>query len=94
MKEYGVPTTAVGRAVVVMVSAAAEMVSVRLAVAVCAGELESVTLKLSSVAVTTVADVPLINPLEVFKVKPAGNVPEVSCQVYAPVPPVARSVCE
>ena len=94
MTEYGVPTTAVGRAVVVMVSAAAEMVSVRLAVAVWAGELESVTLKLSGVAVTTVAGVPLISPLEVFKVKPAGNVPEINCQAYAPVPPVAVSVCE
>src|ERR1039458_5203423 len=77
-----------------MVSAAAEMVSVRLAVAVRAGELESVTLKLSGVAVTTVAGVPLISPLEVFKVKPAGNVPEINCQAYAPVPPVAVSVCE
>ena len=88
------PTTAVGRAVVVMVSAAAEMVSVRLTFAVCAGEPESVTLKLSGVAVTAAVGVPPICPVEAFKVKPAGNVPEVNCQVYAPVPPVARSVCE
>jgi hypothetical protein len=94
VKEYGTPTVALGRDVVVMVSAGAEIVSDRLAVAVCTGEPESVTLKLRGVAVTAVVGVPLIKPVDVLNVKPAGNVPEVNCQVYVPVPPVAASVCE
>ena len=79
---------------VVIDSAVTEMVSERLTVAVCAGEPESVTLKLSGVAVTPADGVPLINPVDVLRPRPAGNEPEVNCQVYAPVPPVAESVCE
>ena len=57
------------------------MVNVRFAEALCAGEPESVTLKVSGVAVTWLEGVPLISPLEAFSPNPAGNVPLVSCQV-------------
>src|SRR5258707_12859363 len=70
------------------------MVRFRLTVAVWTGELESVTLKLSGVALTAAVGVPLINPLDAFNVNPAGKVPAVNCQVYAPDPPGARKVCE
>ena len=64
-----------------MVSAGAVMVSVRFAVAVCAGDPESVTLKLSGVAVAAAVGVPLISPLDALRLRPAGKVPEVNCQV-------------
>ncbi len=64
-----------------MVSAGGAMVRVKFAVAVCAGEPESVTLKLSGVAVTWVVGVPLIKPVDAFSDNPAGSVPAVNCQV-------------
>jgi hypothetical protein len=57
------------------------MVSVKDAVAVCGGVLESVTLNVSGVAVTNAVGVPATTPVEAFNVKPAGSVPEVNCQV-------------
>lgn len=63
------------------------------AVAVCADEAESVTLKPSGVLAIGVVGVPLISPVDAFSVNPAGNVPEVNCHVKAPVPPVAASIC-
>jgi hypothetical protein len=92
--EYAVPITPFGSEVVVMMNAPGMMVNVRLAVAVCAGEPESVTLKVSGVALAMAVGVPLIRPEEAFNVNPAGKVPPVSCQVYAPDPPEARKVCE
>ena len=69
------------------------IVRVKLALAVCAGDPESVTLKVSGAATASVG-VPLICPVAAFKLKPLGRVPDVNCQVYVPVPPVAMRVCE
>ena len=77
-----------------IISDAEETVSVRLMFAVCADGVESVTLKVNAVALTAVVGVPLIRPVNEFTVKPPGNVPEVSVQVYGEVPPVAVNVCE
>jgi hypothetical protein len=66
---------------VVIVRAAGAIVRLRLTFVVCAGELESVSLKVSAVALATVVGVPLIKPVEEFNVKPPGRVPEVSDQV-------------
>src|ERR1035441_9128616 len=83
------------RDAVVIVRVAGAIVSVRfVVVAVCAGEAESVTLKVSGVAFTVVEGVPLMSPLDAFRVKPVGNVPADNCHVWAPVPPVAARVCE
>jgi hypothetical protein len=76
-----------------MTSVPGAIVRVRLTVALCAGEPESVTLKVSAVFVTATAGVPLINP-EAFSESPAGRVPAVCVQVSPGVPPVAASVCE
>ena len=38
--------------------------------------------------------VPLISPVAAFSDKPVGSVPEVNCQLYGVVPPVAARVCE
>jgi hypothetical protein len=70
------------------------MVSVKDAVALCAGVPESVTVNVSGVAVTAANGVPLISPVAGFNVKPAGIIQAVNCQVLAPTPPVAVSVCE
>ncbi len=77
-----------------MVRFAGVMVRVRFAVAVCAGELESVTLNVSGVAFTAAVGVPLMRPVEAFSDKPFGRVPAVNCHVKAPDPPVAVSVWE
>src|SRR5260370_39164659 len=74
-----------------MGSAGGAMGRVKFPVAVCAGEPESVTLKLSGVAVTWVVGVPLIKPVGAFSDNPAGRVPAGNCQVEAPVPPEAAS---
>ena len=57
------------------------MVNVRLTVAVCAEEPESVTLKVSGVALATAVGVPPIRPLEAFRLKPAGRVPDITVHV-------------
>jgi hypothetical protein len=77
----------------VIVNVAGLIVRLRFAVAVCAGEPESVTLKTSGVLATGVVGVPLISPLEAFSVNPAGSVPEVNCHVKTPVPPDAAIIC-
>src|SRR5262249_49598648 len=79
--EYGTPTNGVGRDVVVIVSAPPEIVSGRLTVAVWAGEPESVTLKLSGVALAVAVGVPEMTPLVVLNDRPAGSVPDVNCQL-------------
>jgi hypothetical protein len=71
----------------------ATIVMVRIVVAVCAGEPESVTLKPSGVRFAGAVGVPLICPVAACKTKPAGRVPEITCQEYEPVPPVAANVC-
>jgi len=64
-----------------MTSDAGEMVRAKLAVCVRAGRLESTTLKVSGVLATAAEGVPVIAPVEAFKVKPAGREPAVSDQV-------------
>jgi hypothetical protein len=63
------------------------IVRVKATEAVCCGVPESVTLSVSGVAVSGDVGVPLIAPVEVFSVSPAGSVPEVNCQVYGGTPP-------
>jgi hypothetical protein len=70
------------------------MVSVIARVALSAGELESVTRNVSEVFVMAAVGVPLISPVDVFRLRPFGSVPAVSAQVYGGVPPDAESVCE
>ena len=91
--EYAVPACPFGSDNFVIVKTVGVIVSVRLTFVVCAGELESVTLNVSGVALIAAVGVPLIKPDE-FSVKPPGNVPEVSVHVFGAVPPVAASVCE
>jgi hypothetical protein len=79
--EYAVPTWPLDSDAVVIVRVAEAIVSVGLTVVVCAGEPESVTLKVSAVALAAAAGVPLISPVEEFNVKPPGNVPDVSVHV-------------
>ena len=64
-----------------MTSDAGEIVRVNIAVCVRAGVLESVTLKVSGVLATDAEGVPLMAPVEAFKVRPVGREPEVSDQV-------------
>ena len=92
--EYGVPAWPPGNDVVVIVKAAEATVSVRLTFDVCAGELESVTLKVSATAFAVVVGVPLITPVEEFNASPVGSVPEVSVHAYGAAPPLAVIVCE
>jgi len=79
--EYAVPTWPFGKDAVVIVSVAGAIVSVRLTLAVCGVELESITLNVSAGAFAAAAGVPLITPVDVFSVKPPGSVPEVSAHV-------------
>jgi hypothetical protein len=67
------------------------MVMVSVAVCVNAGELESITLKVSATAVAAAAGVPVIAPVAPLKVKPAGRVPAVNVHVYGDFPPLAAS---
>ena len=67
------------------------MVSVRFTDLVCAGLSESVTVKVSGVALVAVEGVPAIMPVAEFNDNPAGSVPEVSDHEYGVVPPVAES---
>src|ERR1035441_9530697 len=78
--EYAVPTTPFARDVVVTVSTGGAIVRLKLALAVCADEPESVTLNVSGVAVMGVLGVPLIKPVDAFSDNPAGKVPAVTCQ--------------
>src|SRR5260370_7526622 len=77
-----------------MVGVAGVRVRVRFAVAVRAGEVESVTLKVRGVATTAAVGVPLMRPVVAFSDKPFGSVPAVNVHVKAPDPPVAVSVWE
>jgi hypothetical protein len=63
-------------------------------VAVCGVAAESVARNVSATLLATVVGVPLIRPVAVFRVSPAGSVPTVSAHVYGGVPPVAASVWE
>lgn len=56
-------------------------------------EVESVTRKVG-VSTSAAVGVPLITPVEAFRVKPGGRCPRVIAQVYGPVPPVAANDVE
>lgn len=73
-------------------SVAAPIVSDKVALWVCAGLPEPVTLNVSDVLLTTCVGVPAMAPVEAFSFKPAGHVPLVKAHVYGVVPPVAASV--
>ena len=81
-----------GSEVVVIASGTTAMVSVRLAVAEPAGLEESVTEKVSGVALLVAVGTPLITPVAAVQLQPAGSVPLVSVQVYGAVPPAALRV--
>ena len=63
------------------------------AVSVFAGALESLTLRVKF-AVAAAVGVPLICPLAVFSVSPAGREPAESDHVYGVLPPVVATVAE
>ena len=92
--EYATFTVAVGSDVVVILTGitAASTVSVRLAVCVCGGTLESVTLKLSAAFDTACVGVPVMAPVAAFNASPAGSVPLASVHEYGVAPPVAVSM--
>jgi len=81
--EYDVPTWPFANDVVEIESVEAgtgveaEIVSVRLTLAVCEGELESVTANMSDVAFSATVGVPLIKPIDELRLRPDGSVPEV-----------------
>jgi hypothetical protein len=52
----------------------------RLTELLCAGLLESVTVKVSGVALSDAVGVPLIKPVDAFSARPAGRVPLVNVQ--------------
>jgi len=70
----------------------AEVVMLRFAVMLCAGELESVRVTVNE-NVPTAVGVPLICP-ELLSVRPDGREPELIDQLYGVVPPLAASVVE
>ena len=86
------PNTLVGFTVTDATVGVAEIVSVRFAVCARAGLLESETLKVRGVLTTETEGVPVMAPVEAFRVKPAGREPLVSDQVYGETPPVAVRV--
>jgi hypothetical protein len=75
------PNTLVGFTVTDATVGVAEIVSVRFAVCVRAGLLESETLKVRGVLATEAEGMPVMAPLEAFRVKPAGREPVVDDQV-------------
>ena len=92
--EYGLLVCALDSDEVVICTGATEaaMVIVRLAVALCTGEVESLTFTVND-EVPAAVGVPLICP-ELPRVSPAGREPELSDQLYGVVPPLAASEAE
>ena len=86
---YGAPTWPLGRDTVVIANAPVAIVSVRVALAFCAGLPESLTLNIKAVALAGAVGVPVIAPEVAFNVSPAGSVPLVRVHVYGEVPPDA-----
>jgi hypothetical protein len=75
------PNTLVGFNVTDATAGVAKIVSVKFAVCVRAGLLESDTLKIRGVLATEAEGVPVMAPVEAFRVKPAGREPVVNDQV-------------
>ena len=65
------------------------MLMLPFAEAVFAGLSESVTVTVKFAAGPAVVGVPVIAPVELLRVKPAGSEPAVMANVYGPTPPVA-----
>ena len=78
---YAAPTCPFGNVVVVMCSVEAVTVSVSVTLALCAGVLESVALKVSELAEAAAVGVPVMAPVAAFSDSPAGKVPAVSAQL-------------
>ena len=78
--ELLLPNTLVGFTVSDATVGVAEIVRARFAVCVRAGLLESVTLKVSGALATEAVGVPMMAPVEAFRVNPAGREPLVSDQ--------------
>jgi hypothetical protein len=94
--EYAVPTWPLGREEVEIVSVcpAGAIVKLKVWLAVCCGELESVTRKVNEI-VPTCDGVPLSCPVAPFTVSQDGNdEPGATDQVYGAVPPVADNVTD
>lgn len=87
-------TWPLGRDPVVMARVTGLVVSVRFAVAVRGGLLESAAMKTSGTPVAATVGVPVIIPFAASKDKPGGSVPPVSDHMYGFVPPRADSVAE
>ena len=79
--EYATPTCPSGIQPVDSFKVGITMVSGRVAVLVCTGLLESVTLNFRDAPATATVGVPVMAPVEAFSDNPAGNVPLVSDQV-------------
>jgi hypothetical protein len=88
--EYETPTVPPGKDAAVMLSGAT-MVIVNAFVAVAVALSFTWTVKLEVVAV---AGVPLMEPVEESRDKPAGSEPPLTDHVYGGVPPEAFSACE
>ena len=78
--EYAALTAPFGSERVVIVNVDGAIVRLKLAVAVWAAKPESVTRKVSGVALTGAVGVPLITPVDALSVRPFGRVPNVTCQ--------------
>jgi hypothetical protein len=90
---YGTPTCPLGRDSVVIDRVYDKMLKTRATVAVCVGELESVTWNITELASGSVG-VPAITPVMPFSANPSGSLPEITVQVYGPRPPAAARVWE
>ena len=93
--EYVAPSCASGKSPVKIVrdDPVAAIATVKDFAAVCAGELESFTWT-EKLYEPAVVGVPLIAPLDEFRVKPVGRLPVDTVQLYGVVPPVACKVAE
>jgi len=90
--EYAAPTCPSGIQPVDSFKVAGVIVSTRVAVLVCTGLAESVTLKVSEAPDTGTVGVPLMTAVEAFSDSPAGNVPARERPGIRSGPPEAVSV--
>lgn len=87
-------TCPAGNEVVLIANETPEIVSVRLAVAVSAERLESLTINVKAAAGVETAGMPVIAPLAPLNESPAGKVPLTTDQAYGTVPPLAVRAAE
>jgi hypothetical protein len=93
LKLYELFTVALGSVAVATANGAGLTLMLTCCVALIAGLPESVTFTVK-VEVATVVGVPVIAPVPVLRLNPAGRVPAETLQVSVPAPPLAFSVCE